>query len=780
MSLESYFRVTSYALVGTAFLGLALTGELDFISVMLYPVAFAVSFYADAREATRLRIREWLWRILAVAYVPFIFIDAIFISNRILALVHMTLFVSAAKLLQDKRDRDWVFLYLVSFFQMLLSAGLTFNATFVASLAMFLFFFVSTLAAFEIRRARREVTPGDLEILTPVKETRRAGRGRVRYLVGASVVQILLVAVLTLPFFFFIPRFGGGGVARGFGEGQALTGFSETVRLGEVASIKKNHRVVMRVQLDRNPARQLRWRGIALDAYDGRGWSVADRSSRLSRQQNGGGDRDLEFTYPRNARAVDTRTLMEQRIMLESLNTSALFAARRLMLLKTTIPDVSITKDTNRLNDEEDIASVMAPISKGRTSYSAWSDVRVPDQQQLRADSSREYPSGIAKLYLQLPGRPNGAALDPRVEQYAREITRGASSPYDKARAIETHLKTRFGYTLNPKPTGGDPLAEFLFETREGHCEYFATAMTVMLRTLGIAARVVNGFQMGEYNDLNNLYTVRESDAHSWVEVYFPGAGGWVEFDPTPAAGLNDYSQGGLISRLRKYMEAAEVFWLDYIVTLDGDEQASIMVELQQELFTIKNRVYGYYLQAKREVMAAVSYLLVDRRWGVGDMLKLGGLLFFGALSFAALYVGAAYIKRRGVAATGYGPWWHRMFILPMWRRRRLARGDHRATAVLFYEQMLAIAARAGLVKEPSQTPVEFADRTGLHQVREITDFYNSIRFGGARLRDADTLRIANLLFELKRAVRKSEARGQKSGVRSRNKSGQSGESGIV
>jgi transglutaminase-like putative cysteine protease len=768
MSLDSYFRVTSYALVGTAFLGLALTGELDLISILLYPVAFGVSFYADARETTRMRMREWLWRILAVAYVPFIFVDAIFISNRILALVHMTLFVSAAKLLQNKRDRDWVFLYLVSFFQMLLSAGLTFNATFVASLATFLFFFVSTLAAFEIRRAQREVTPGDLEILTPVKETRRARRGRVRYLIGASVAQILLVAVLTLPFFFFIPRFGGGGVARGFGEGHALTGFSETVKLGDVASIKKSQRVVMRVQLDRTPPRQIRWRGIALDVYDGRGWSVADRNGRLDRRrsgmsQGGGGeDRDLEFTHRMSDRAIDQKSLTEQRVVLESLNTSTLFAARRLMLLKTAIPDVSITRDTNRTNDEEDISSVMAPVSKGRTSYTAWSDLSVPDQQQLRTDPPTEYAPAISRFYLQLPGRPNGAGLDPRVEQFAREITRGASSPYDKARAIETHLKTRFGYTLNPKPTAGDPLAEFLFETREGHCEYFATAMTVMLRTLGIPARVVNGFQMGEYNDLNSLYTVRESDAHSWVEVYFPRAGGWVEFDPTPAAGLNDYSQGGLVSRLRKYLEAAEVFWLDYIVTLDGDEQASIMVELQQELFTVKNRVYGFYLQMKREVKEAVSYLLVDRDWGVGDMLKLGGVLFAGALCLVALYVGVAYIKRRPVAATGYGPWWHRMFILPMWRRRRLARGDHRATAVLFYEQMLAIAARAGLVKEPSQTPAEFADRTGLHQVREITDLYNSIRFGGAKLGDADTHRISILLFELKRAVRGSEARSQK------------------
>ena len=100
-------------------------------------------------------------------------------------------------------------------------------------------------------------------------------------------------------------------------------------------------------------------------------------------------------------------------------------------------------------------------------------------------------------------------------------------------------MRARFTYTLNltGKP-GDDPLAHFLFETRAGHCEYFASAMTIMLRTLGIPTREVNGFLPGEYNDLGGDYIVRASDAHSWVEVYFPG-NGWMTFDPTPpAAGI--------------------------------------------------------------------------------------------------------------------------------------------------------------------------------------------------------------------------------------------------
>src|SRR5258708_4025445 len=202
-----------------------------------------------------------MWRALSIGYVPFIFVDGALISNRVLALVHMTLFVSAAKLFQNKRDRDWVFLYLIAFFQMLLAAGLTFNATFVVSLATFLFFFISTLAAFEIRRTRRQVNHLEEETVAALKQpqqikyrrkeaTANKKSPRVRYLLGASAAQIVVVIVLTLPFFFLIPRFAGGGVTRGVGEGEAVTGFSDRVELGQVASIKKNPRVVMRVRLD--------------------------------------------------------------------------------------------------------------------------------------------------------------------------------------------------------------------------------------------------------------------------------------------------------------------------------------------------------------------------------------------------------------------------------------------------------------------------------------------------------------------------------------------------
>ncbi|HJQ27292.1 MAG TPA: DUF3488 and transglutaminase-like domain-containing protein [Blastocatellia bacterium] len=757
--MEVYFRINSYALVATAFLALALTGQLDAVSMLLFAAALVASFVRDRRrrtdddrEAAALpRWRMWAWRGLVVLYLPFLFFDATILTTRVLALVHLALFASGVKLLQAKRDRDWVFLYVIAFFMMLLSAGLTFNATFVASLILFLFFFVSSLAAFEVRRAQREIATFQEETIAPIKQLKQRARDeittgprrRVRYLLGASFAQIAIVGLLTLPFFFMIPRFGGG-VAQGFADTPA-TGFSNTVELGQVARIKKSQQVVMRVQLDRNPGRYLRWRGVALDRYETNKWEVSsppNREQKWDNMKNGAleADAPLEWRYKLEKDAPPPETLTEQRIILEPLDTGTLFAAQRALWLRG--PMASLHRDTYTG------ALSMSGAFKRRAVYSVWSDLSVPNEQELKSETLADLPPDIVRLYLQLPKK-----WDRRIARLAHDITRNAPTPYEKAKAIEAYLKTQFEYTLDLSINGEDPLAEFLFDVRKGHCEYFASAMVILLRTLDIPARIVNGFQMGEYNDVNRMFTVRESDAHSWVEVYFPRAHAWVEFDPTPAAGINDYSQGGLLSRMRKYMDAMEVFWLDYIVTLDSDEQASIIVSLQRRLAAVKDRMMSYYNGAKQWTRQALAFVMA-RDWQATDWLKLAALLLLIAVATATVYV-MRHLKRWSLAPTGYGPWWHRWFILPNWKRRGRARRDGRECAVMFYEQMLAIASRGGLRKPAHQTPMEFAAASGSQAIHEITRLYNRVRFGGAALDESETRRVSELLSQLKRHLKK-------------------------
>ncbi|MBL8057587.1 MAG: transglutaminase domain-containing protein, partial [Anaerolineales bacterium] len=167
------------------------------------------------------------------------------------------------------------------------------------------------------------------------------------------------------------------------------------------------------------------------------------------------------------------------------------------------------------------------PLRAG-TVYTVISRRPVFDAERLRA-AGTEYPPALAARYLQLP-----PVISERVRALARDLTAASPTPYDKAVALRDYLRTiPYDFIPPPHKPGAEVVDTFLFEDRRGVCEMFATAQVVMLRTLGIPARIVAGYGPGDYNPLSGYYTVRQNDAHGWVEAYFPGYG-WVPFDPTP------------------------------------------------------------------------------------------------------------------------------------------------------------------------------------------------------------------------------------------------------
>ena len=131
-------------------------------------------------------------------------------------------------------------------------------------------------------------------------------------------------------------------------------------------------------------------------------------------------------------------------------------------------------------------------------------------------------------------------------EADAGQFTAGTDSRFDAVRALEQWLATEREYSLDVQDSGfDDPLVAFLLGEMPGHCEYFATSMVVLARSLDIPSRLVTGYLRGEKNRFSRTYLVRRSDAHAWVEVYFPGHG-WVAFDPTPSAGRTTGTDVGL------------------------------------------------------------------------------------------------------------------------------------------------------------------------------------------------------------------------------------------
>ncbi len=177
---------------------------------------------------------------------------------------------------------------------------------------------------------------------------------------------------------------------------------------------------------------------------------------------------------------------------------------------------------------QDSLGLIPDPLLTTGQVYRERSTISVPTVADLRA-ASTDYPAYITNTYLQIP-----ANLDPEFKQLALQITAGADTPYDKAQAITLWLRNNITYkeVIPIPPTGQDPIEWFLFDLKEGFCNYYASAEALLLRSIGIPARVEGGYAEGTYDVFSNSYTVHQTDSHAWPEVYFNGLG-WVIFEPT-------------------------------------------------------------------------------------------------------------------------------------------------------------------------------------------------------------------------------------------------------
>jgi transglutaminase-like putative cysteine protease len=360
--------------------------------------------------------------------------------------------------------------------------------------------------------------------------------------------------------------------------------------------------------------------------------------------------------------------------------------------------------------------------------YEADSDIAVPSPSELRT-AGRNYPAALTAIYLRLP------ALDPRVPRLAAQITSSAGNDFDKAAAVENYLRTRFGYTLELPPSAvKDPIANFLFDRKRGHCEYFASAMAVMLRTLGIPSRVVTGFRSDEFNDLTGNYVVRAKNAHAWVEAYFPGSG-WQTFDPTPA-GTSGTPQGW--ERLALYIDAMSSFWRDWVVSYDTSHQYALGQAAFSGTRGLWDRTrawarqhYDSMLQWARHSQDRVEHS--PGRWAVIAV----------AIAFVFLVLGNIGRVLR--------------LLHEKWLRAHPERSPEQAAA-MWYRRMSRVLARRGVEKPAAQTPQEFvrkiADRRLREPVARFTNAYESARFGDSA---EDVKRLPELYEEVELATRTRE-----------------------
>ena len=337
------------------------------------------------------------------------------------------------------------------------------------------------------------------------------------------------------------------------------------------------------------------------------------------------GDRDLiqvDFASGRE-------NLTLQTIYLEPLDTPVLFALSRAVGVQGNFP--VLYKDSHG-------ALTFHRVGE-RISYKVLSDRALPDEAELRVDRA-EYEEDIDN-YLMLP-----PTIDPRIKALAGEVTRNSANRYDAAKTVESYLQNNFGYTLEQKASGDQPLADFLFNVKEGHCEYFATAMAVMLRTQGTATRIVNGFSEGEYNETADVFVVKQKNAHSWVEVYFPGENVWVPFDPTPFAGQSPGgTTPGIAGRVGKYLEALETFWIQYFVAFDNQEQRSLFTSVKKSVVEYQSKTSGVVNQLFDRFSEWWKEIRGDKGIETSITAAVRGLLYLGAALVGLLLLVWLYRK---------------------------------------------------------------------------------------------------------------------------------------
>jgi transglutaminase-like putative cysteine protease len=496
------------------------------------------------------------------------------------------------------------------------------------------------------------------------------------------------ILVITAGLFFFLPRTARAAFQHLVSHRYHLAGFSNRVILGEIGEIKKENTPVMHVRMDRTEDRGLamKWRGAALARFDGRAWSGLQGMGQPMRPDRGGQIQLDDARQRPGARHISYAVYLND----SEVASDALFFAGtpEFLRIEATVIRRPGGNYSVGFGDARNI------------SYQVYSRL---DREDLTDDYLAPLTGELRKAYLQLP------SMDPRISELARRIVGSEASPAVAARLIEQYLRTQYGYTLElPATEPLDPIADFLFRRKKGHCEYFASAMAVMLRAVDIPARVVTGFQSGIYNPISGAQLIRTSDAHSWVEAWVIRRG-WVTFDPTPPD--PNPPRMSLWTRLGFYTDAAEVFWQDWVVNYNLDRQL--------QLATKMGRSSRYVGQSWYDRLG----LAVPHWWNTfGDFAKRYGIWLS---SVAALALLAGLFGKDGWR------WWST-------RRRvlKVQRGEAEASdATLLYQRMLKVLKGRGVEKPAWLTPCEFArvleEPEVAVLVEDLTSAYNELRFGG-------------------------------------------------
>jgi len=605
--------------VGASLLVLMLSGEFPPILLWANVVALFSSIFVGRSEWVT-QNRNWINVFLVGALLFFVW-RSFEERNYLYQAVLFLSIIQVVKLFQRTEATDVLQILALAILGLIVGAianpDIVFLFSFLVNLVLMTW---ALLLLHFFRDAVRQVEEAQKQDVDP-EPVMMALRRRVsgRFYAGLTAMSLILF-LATASIFILFPRMGLGFLFQG-ASATSVSGFADSIDLGHHGSIDMDGATVARVDVvgaaGSPPPTILYLRGRSLDLYEKGTWI----KSYVCRLPANGSHRGM-VPLPMAQGVVPRGLRSRARIYMEPID-----AKTPVVLVPTGTEQISLAPsrdisgfgrtisvwrdlDGDVLHDASAYMRLVYDIE-----FTIDRSISLPtDMDQYRDDSRR---AGMAcnlspywrNRFLQIPGHQR-VMFQGQVETWAR----GATNPIDRANRIEAELQRQYRYTLDgAKTTDTDPVEHFLFTRKAGHCEYFAAAMVLLLRSDGIPARVVNGFAGGEWNRGGGFYTIRREDAHSWVEAYFEGKG-WLRFDPTPR--VFDMEPTGFWANLRLRYQRMKLQWMVWVVNFNASRQIQFFRGVRNQWRGVKKRFNKLTIVGKLIVISALfGFLFLVVQW---------------------------------------------------------------------------------------------------------------------------------------------------------------------
>ncbi len=689
---RNYIKIILYNMVLSSYFTIGLSGKLDIPFNIIFLLGIILSFPYGERSNKK-KGNPLLTLFTFIFFFIFFGTDYIFYSGDIiLSTVHTAILALILKLFNIKSGRDYFYIFLLSFSIILISTTIVFDIYFFLCLLWFLTSSLILTMLYEIRSSSLEVDreqKGEIFTLSAWDKFFKKYNLNISPFTKTAILALLIMLLFTIPIFFTMPRFSFTAFDINLRMNNYISGFSNETDIGDVGKILKNSKIVMRVATDKSPSKipeWVKWRGIALDNFDGRRWYVSPSPEKILRKSS---RRHLFYILKRNNREI----LLKSTFYLEPGISEVIFTPWRPIALDINLKTLILTKT-------DSIKSITPIFKKFR--YTVFADINRPGMKELKKIEEIDL-NMVPPQTLKIPH------FNKKIYDLVLKITGDKKTPLEKVLAIENYLKKNYRYSLNlnPIPEGKDPIYHFLFVSKKGYCEYFASAMALMVRYIKIPSRLVNGFRRGDYNPFSKTFVVRELHAHSWVEIFF-NQYGWISFDPTPPS--SEIYRESYISNL---IEAIRFFWIRNIINYDFSDQFRLFWKIHTKTVDYKKNFKKF-----REN-------LLDR---VANYLQ-------GKITISDMKIKPIFYRKRNFFIMTIIFFLIFSSILIFKRLSGREKVDNECTKIFL--DVLKELEKLNLKKGKWETPMEFSKRIKEEKIGEefikIVKIYYDCRFGGIK-----------------------------------------------